>query len=73
MVPNLLVVHKLFTPANVSELVDAALLQLERSCDLSGSLGEAAQIARAHMINVYRDIETLPPMVAWRKEQKGSG
>lgn len=70
---NLLVAHKLVAPANVSELMDAALLQLESSCGLPGSFGAAAQIAREHMLNVYRDIETLPPMVAWRAAQKGSG
>ena len=70
---NLMVAHKLVAPANVSELMDAALLQLERSCGLPGSLGAAAQVARAHMLNVYHDIETLPPMAAWRAAQKGSG
>lgn len=44
---NLMVAHKLVAPANVSELMDTALLQLERSCGLPGSLGAAAQVARA--------------------------
>jgi hypothetical protein len=69
---NLLVTYKLVAPANVGELMDEALLQLEHSCGLSGSLGVAAQIARAHMLNVYRDIETLPPMATLREKRKSS-
>ena len=69
---SLLVTHKLVAPANVSELMDEALHQLERSCGLAGSFGAAAQIARAHMLNVCRDIDTLPPMAAWREERDGS-
>src|ERR1700726_1865115 len=69
---SILVTHKLVAPGNVSELMDEALHQLERSCGLAGSFGAAAQIARAHMLNVCRDIDTLPPMTAWREQRDGS-
>ncbi|HEY2528987.1 MAG TPA: hypothetical protein VGJ20_13750 [Xanthobacteraceae bacterium] len=69
---SLLVTHKLVAPAYVAELMDEARLQLERSCGLPGSLGAAAQIARAHMRNVYRDIDTLSHMAAWREKLDGS-
>jgi hypothetical protein len=69
---NLLAAHGLVASANIGELMDAALLQLESSCGLPGPRGAAAQIARAHILNIYRDIETLPPMSAWRKVQKGA-
>jgi hypothetical protein len=66
---SLLVSHKLVVPGNVSELMDEALLQLERSCGLPGSFGKAAQIARAHMLNTCRDIDTLLPLAARRDER----
>jgi hypothetical protein len=69
---SLVITHKLALPANVDELMDEALHQLERSCGLPGSFGAAAQIARAHMLNICRDIDTLPPMAAWRKERGDS-
>ena len=68
---SLLVTHRVVGPANVCELMDEALRQLERSCGMPGSLGEAAQVARAHVLNVYRDIGALPPMAAWL-EGRGS-
>jgi hypothetical protein len=68
---SLLIRHKLVVPANVRELIDEALLQLERSCGLPGSFGKAAQIARAHMLNTCRDINTLLPLAA-RPDERGT-
>ena len=67
-----MVAHKLVVPANVSGLMDAALLQLEHPCGLRGSLSAAGQVTCAHMLNVYLNIQTLPSMTAWRAVQKGS-
>ncbi len=57
-------------PASLIELMKEAMLQVEPLRGLNAATAEIADFARAHLENILEDLNTLPPVVAWRARQR---
>ncbi len=60
---NSLVAQGLIPPDNLAELMDEALLQVEQLRGLNSTTSVVADIARAHLLNLFENLETLPSFV----------
>jgi hypothetical protein len=61
IVLNAMVLRGVIPPASIVELMDEALLQVEQVRGLNSATAVVADFARAHLENIYGDLNTLPP------------
>ena len=70
IVLNSMILRDIISPAELFELMDEALLQVEQLRGLNTFTVPVADVARAHLDNISSNLETLPAVKEWRAKQK---